>query len=344
MPENRVIPRYTEDSLLVEISAFEQLVDILQDLPRLKDNAPLHIQKLLIVSQIPGVEPTSSEHRFELPESFPHLSLTGVPLNQFLRKQENITEFTYEGTFTQHIDLLLRFLEENPQISHVNLLMQFQSPDLRLPRRTSPIGNILLHHLRIRSDQEEDIKALFSNIRVKPTKGAQLHIASNHVVIETVIPFINAMYFAHDDPPTSMTYLHGIGIQFSGLERKPKGPDLFLAINTPLSGPFPLTFKNLQEFSLSLSFFQNIQNLTLAMCDHEGEFDPTLFPTLKHLTMHRDKNLPKTLSKLFSTPRSELPLHFRTIRFAECPYSRQFVENFRNHQNGFMMYGQAKKS
>ena len=129
MPEERIIPIYTEDSVLVKISTFAQLVHIWPDLPNLQKEGS-NIRELKI-SHIPGAELELPDLPFELPESFPRLTLTGVPLGPFIGQNKTLTGFTYVGTFAQSIDRLLEFLEENPKIVHVKLLMSFQSPALR---------------------------------------------------------------------------------------------------------------------------------------------------------------------------------------------------------------------
>ena len=320
----------------MEISTFAQLANIWPDLPDLQEKGP-DIRKLKI-SHITGAERLEPPDRqFKLPESFPRFTLTGVPLGPFIGQNTSLTNFTYEGKFTQSIDTLLEFLEGNPRIKHVKLCTEFQPPNLRLSKRTSPISNTSLRHLDVRSDQEEDIKALVSYIRVQRTEGAYLHIlSSDRVAIETIIPFIDAMYFNNDDPPTCMSYVHGTGIQFSGAGREPEGPDLAVVVHPSASTPFPLTFEHIRYYQESFpNLFMSVKTLILSMDEKEGEFDPTLFPALEHLTVREDENLPKTLSQLFSTPRSELPTKFYTIAFDNCPRSREFVEEFKNHSNGF---------
>ena len=222
--------RCAGDSVSVRISAIEQLVLIRPAL--LEFNKEPKIQKLEI-SKIPGKELDTSNRSFKLSKmSFPHLSLTGVPLNPFIYKHKNLTEFTYNGTFAQPIDRLLEFIDNNwTSLRRLNLEdIKFQPPEHRHPHVHPRVDRELLpRHLQIRSDDAEDIKALISHITLKSTKDSKITVTSGNPRIMTVIcSAFNAKYFK--DSPVSVSYRLGVGCIIPGVQSdsESKGPELTL--------------------------------------------------------------------------------------------------------------------
>ena len=266
---------------------------------------------------------------------FPHLSLTGVPLDPFLRKHKKLTEFTYNGTFAQPIDRLLEFLEMNrASLRSLNLEdITFQSPELRQPsaHNASPADHERLQHLRIASDEVEDIKALISHIPLKPTGDvAEIRVISdNRNTIETIHSVINAKYYKGEDFLSVVVYAPGIGFVMPRSRKGPVvGPQLTLMVGPGLRESCPLTLENMhRHLGSPQSFFKNIEHLSLAMTYSKGEeFNKLLFPALKRLAVYEDHNLSRTLSKLFSPERTGFPTSIETIIFDRCPRFREFVE------------------
>ena len=306
--------------LLVKISAFKELVPIWPSLPAYVVIAP-NLQMLEISTEIPGAELESSKDLFKLSDSFSHLSLIGVPLGPFIRQHKTLTEFTYVGTFAQHIDRLLDFLDWNPQIVRVNLTMKFKSRELRQQCRRPP-DHGLLQVLNIRSGELEDVKALISNINLKRTNDASIKIIGDSNVAGTIISFTNYKYFKDKSPPTSMTYVHGIGVKLCGIRQNARGPNIFFNVDPGLSIFPPLSFEYVQDtLGFSPSYFKNIENLTLSMCCYKGVFNQYLFPALECLIVSKDSNPSKTLSRLFS---SSGPKHSH-----HCLYRLPWLQNIR---------------
>ena len=300
----------------LSITHFDHSRDLYQRFPDFFVSFP-NLRSLNIYNSYPGYNENLSSDPFRsLPRTLKRLTLCDVPLYPSFCQLQTLTNLHLDcGAFAHTLDTLLWVLDRNPSLKHVNLRIQFKSPELRQSNCQVRVTNNL-KYLSVASNEAEDIISLISHITL--SKGADLVVThyGRAKRFGTILSYIDTTHFKNLESPVHMQYAHGLSFTFSG-----EGGRLVLQANNHLP-PYTLSFRKICEYPVMCSLCRSIILLDLTM-HQPGVFNPSLFPALEVLIINRDSWLMNTLTILFSSP--ELCPELKALEFLECDISKEFT-------------------
>ena len=245
----------------------------------------------------------------EFPDTLKHLRMLHFPFFPSILNIETLTQFAlHHDNFPNAPETILIVLMRNPSLKRVELGITF--PELQPPsglqndharpkpeylRFKGSIGLSQLESLWVRGGRPEDTRKLIDLISCisfpeNALVDVELSALSGKLELRCALSSIEGFVA----PPTCLQvdYYSPQSFEFpgpNGSEFRCRGAE-YGEIASALAGE-------------SLPFFRKVKNLRLKLGTYLGSppLKPSLFPSLKTLTIHTETN-PRTLSKLLSSP------------------------------------------
>lgn len=238
----------------------------------------------------------------EFPDTLKVLDLFYVPLYPSIRKITTLTKLNFNHLiFLDTPEAILAFLGSNPLLEDVNLHVGFRKyshfPDPK------PEHQIRLDHLKslsVQGNRPSSSKRLINLIsHISLPKDARVNINTLTMAVGEMMWLDDTLSCIKDfaKPPTHLRMGYGMRtVEFPG----PNESNVSVSYIIYSDMTSALTEK-------ILPFFGKVENLTISLdysCPDLLSFEPSLFPSLKNLTVERDPQISATLSKLLSSSNS----------------------------------------
>lgn len=239
------------------------------------------------------------------------LSLYNIPLVPSILSLRTLTKFSlFDHNLQLHIDILLKFLEENRSLESASLTIRFAENFLCHSQRQAPVGS-KLQHLSISSDDSRNIRALISGIALGRGGALEIHHAGNNAGFTGIFSGVSVTHLPNLSSATAMEYgPFPRSIRLLG----PDGSFSYKApVNTESSfGEFPLLpLANIRELRLECRGSWILRQFRLSA-----------FPSLEILAVDGGSKV-SLLSPVLPDPPSSPPL--KTLAFLNCVVTQDFI-------------------